>query len=101
VNKLFDTKYECENIFKDLVNNVGESYNSRILIAIGLFDFIEHLNRRYLAKEVESTITDSGFSKYRRLTRGYDHDWDEIIKLNPHIDPYIYGEGELRYWIEG
>ena len=44
-------------------------------------------------------IADAGFIKARRLTRGTKYDWDEIIHDNPSIDPYIFGEGEIRYLI--
>lgn len=57
------------------------------------------VNRRYLAAEIEDMLKECGFKDYRRLLRGADHDWDEIIHNHPEIDPYIYGEGEMRYWI--
>ena len=45
-------------------------------------------------------LREAGFEKFRRLNRGVSQDWDEIINSNPQIDPYIYGEGEMRYFIE-
>ena len=27
-------------------------------------------------------------------------DWDEIIHSNPQIDPYIYGEVEMRFLLQ-
>jgi SAM-dependent methyltransferase len=59
--------------------------------------FYVPLNRRYFAAEVETMVREIGFKKYNRLTRGIGYDWDEIIHENPGIDPYIYGEGEMRF----
>ncbi len=58
------------------------------------------INERYFAAEVDEMLKDTGFTDSRRLTRGSDHDWDEIIYSNPSIDPYIYGEGEMRFWLQ-
>jgi len=61
--------------------------------------FYVPINNRYLAYEVEAMLTRAGFKDFRRLQRGAEHDWDEIIFINPDIDNYIYGEGEMRYMI--
>jgi len=57
------------------------------------------ITRRYSKREVESMLMEAGFSKFTRLSRGVEYDWDESIHNHPHIDPYIYGEGEMRFWI--
>lgn len=62
--------------------------------------FYVPMHRRYYVGEVESMLREAGFTAFRRLTRGVGHDWDEIKHKNPHIHPYIYGEGEMRYWLE-
>jgi ubiquinone/menaquinone biosynthesis C-methylase UbiE len=59
--------------------------------------FYVPINNRYFESEVDDMLRRSGFSEFKRLKRGVAHDWDEIIKKYPHIDPYIYGEGEMRY----
>ena len=61
--------------------------------------FYVPMNRRYFIAEVEQMLKDAGFSEFRKLNRGMKFDWDEIIYENPVIDPYIYGEGEMRYLI--
>ena len=57
------------------------------------------IHNRYFASEVSEMINKAGFSNHKKLLRGTDYDWDEIIYNNPKIDPYIYGEGEMRFWI--
>ncbi len=59
--------------------------------------FYVPLNKRYFVHEVETMLKDTGFGKLRRLRRGTAYDWDEIIYKYPDIDPYIFGEGEMRY----
>jgi len=44
-------------------------------------------------------LDEAGFSSYKKLLRGVEYDWDEIIYNNKEIDPYIYGEGEMRFWL--
>jgi SAM-dependent methyltransferase len=61
--------------------------------------FYVPVHRRYFAAEVEDLLHDAGFADFRRLERGAGIDWDEIRYHNPQIDPYIYGEGEMRYLI--
>jgi ubiquinone/menaquinone biosynthesis C-methylase UbiE len=62
--------------------------------------FYVPINNRYSEKEIVSVLEKIGFKNYRRLNRGTEYDWDEIIFNHPDIDPYIYGEGEMRFWIE-
>jgi ubiquinone/menaquinone biosynthesis C-methylase UbiE len=60
------------------------------------------IQERYYQNEVEEMLKKEGFSNFRRLTRGADHDWDEIIYRKEVKIPYsFYGEGEMRYWIAG
>lgn len=59
--------------------------------------FFVPINNRYYYQEVCDMISKAGFRGYRRLQRGVSHDWDEIIHNNKDIDPYIYGEGEMRF----
>lgn len=61
--------------------------------------FYVPIHNRYFDAEVRQMLTDVGFKNVTRLKKGFEHDWDEIILNNPHIDPYIYGEGELRFWV--
>lgn len=58
------------------------------------------IQERYLVADVESMLRKTGFSRWQRLMRGCANDWDEIIYNNPHIDNYIYGEGEARFWLK-
>ncbi len=92
-----------------LLQNVPQSYTASLMKILGygpgrIFHrndfFYVPIHNRYSQKEVEELLASVGFVNFRRLTRGASHDWDEITHNNPHIDPYIYGEGEMRYWIE-
>lgn len=59
--------------------------------------FFVPVNNRYYYREVCEMITRAGFRGSRRLQRGVSHDWDEIIHTHQNIDPYIFGEGEMRF----
>ncbi len=59
------------------------------------------VNNRYFESEVEEMLCVAGFKDCRRLARGCEHDWDEIKNTHPDLDSYIYGEGEMRFWIVG
>lgn len=61
--------------------------------------FYVPVHNRYFQTEVEKMLKNAGFSDIRRLERGTEFDWDEIIYRHPRIDPYIFGEGEMRYII--
>jgi hypothetical protein len=61
--------------------------------------FYAPINNRYSINQVKTILKEIGFKKFERLKRGSDYDWDEIIFNNPDIDPYIYGEGEMRFWL--
>ena len=93
----------CRSLLFDLV---PQHYTQAVMKAMGyppgrIFHrsdfFYVPINNRYFAAEVEAMLRQTGFSDFRRLHRGAEHDWDEILHNNPHIDPYIYGEGEMRY----
>jgi len=61
--------------------------------------FYVPINNRYFENEIVMMLDETGFNDFKRLKRGTEYDWDEIIFNNPHIDPYIYGEGEMRFWL--
>lgn len=89
-----------------LLNTVPQHYTQTVMKAMGyppgrIFHrsdfFYVPINNRYFADEVEDMVRQAGFFHSQRLRRGAGHDWDEILHQNPHIDPYLYGEGEMRY----
>lgn len=95
---------------RTLLDGVAQSYTEALMKVLGypsgrifhrLDFFYVPVHRRYFAAEVETMLRDAGFTTFHRLLRGTGHDWDEIRHGNPHLHPYIYGEGEMRYWIEG
>lgn len=59
------------------------------------------IQNRYTAHETESMLQRAGFERFRRMRRGAPHDWDELMHVHPGLDPYFFGGGEMRYWIEG
>jgi ubiquinone/menaquinone biosynthesis C-methylase UbiE len=61
--------------------------------------FYVPINRRYFEAEVREMVTEVGLKIERRLLRGVSNDWDEIMMEHPTIDPYIFGEGEMRFWL--
>ena len=94
---------------RKLVSEIPQAFTQSLMSVMGyppgrIFhrsDFLYvPLNKRYFTKEVEEMIVSAGFSDFRRLNRGVEYDWDEIIYSNPGIDSYVFGEGEMRYLIE-
>ena len=91
---------------RKLLSNVPQGYTQVIMKLLGyppgrIFHrcdfFYVPIQNRYFQSEVERMISNAGFGRFRRLQRGVGYDWDEILHKNPNIDPYIYGEGEMRY----
>lgn len=91
---------------RGLLKDVPQAYTQSLMKAMGyppgrIFhrsDFLYvPVNNRYFAYEVEAMLEKAGFSGFRRLERGTQYDWDEIKYRYPGIDPYIFGEGEMRY----
>ena len=94
----------CRSILID----VPESYTVSVMKSLGYSSgrifhrndfFYVPINNRYYKKDIDNMLISSGFSEFVKLERGVDIDWDEIIHSNPNIDPYLYGEGEMRYFI--
>lgn len=89
-----------------LLDRVPQHYTQAVMKVMGyspgrIFHrsdfFYVPINNHYFAAEVEEMIRQAGYSDFQRLHRGAEVDWDEIMHQNPHIDPYLYGEGEMRY----
>jgi len=104
-NSLF---WDIVDFCRDLLKDVPQSYTQTVMKTLGyppgrIFHrsdfFYVPVNRRYFQSEIEKMLREAGFENFRRLKRGISTDWDEIIYNNPNIDPYIYGEGEMRYLI--
>lgn len=57
------------------------------------------IQHRYRECDVAGMLREAGFSGFERMRRGVGYDWDEVIYRNPKLDPYIYGEGEMRFWV--
>jgi len=100
--------WDVVDVCRLLLKDIPQSYTMELMKILGyppgrIFHrndfFYVPVNNRYLESEVEGMLKSSGFADFKRLYRGVAHDWDEIIYNNPDIDPYIYGEGEMRYWI--
>jgi ubiquinone/menaquinone biosynthesis C-methylase UbiE len=100
--------WDIVDLCRKLLSHVPQNYTQTVMQIMGyppgrifhrLDFFYVPINRRYFAHEVEAMLKGAGFKDFKRLKRGAAHDWDEIIHNNPHIDPYIYGEGEMRYLI--
>ncbi len=98
--------WDVVDFCRKLLAEVPQKYTQELMNVLGyppgrifhrLDFFYVPINRRYFPSEVEEMLMASGFSDYKRLNRGAAHDWDEIINNNPNIDPYIYGDGEIRY----
>ncbi len=95
----------CRSLLKD----VPQTYTTSLMKVLGYSSgrifhrndfFYVPIHNRYLVSEIENLLRSVGFKQWRRLRRGVKYDWDEIIHNHPHIDPYIYGEGELRYLLQ-
>ena len=91
-----------------LLADVPQSYVQHLMRVMGyppgrVFHRVDFwyvpIGRCYLESEVIGMLRETGFSRFRRLKRGVGFDWDEIIHEHPDIDPYIYGEGEMRFWV--
>lgn len=100
--------WDIVDICRSLLAHVPQEYTQSLMRNMGyppgrIFHradfFYVPVNNRYFASEVESMLRAAGFKKFKRLRRGAAHDWDEIIHGNPDIDPYIFGEGEMRYLV--
>lgn len=100
--------WDLVDFCRKLLSAVPQSYTQRVMEVMGyppgrIFHrtdfFYVPINRRYFQEELEKLLIEIGFGQFTRLKRGAVHDWDEIIYNNPSIDPYIYGEGEMRYLI--
>lgn len=101
--------WDIVSFCRKLLAAVPQSYTQALMKVMGyppgrIFHradfFYVPINNRYFAAEVEQLLQAVGFVNFRRLIRGAAHDWDEIMFSTPHIDPYIYGEGEMRYFIK-
>jgi ubiquinone/menaquinone biosynthesis C-methylase UbiE len=104
-----------ESLFWDIVDfcrkllaSVPQHYTQAVMKVLGyppgrIFHrtdfFYVPINNRYFETEIEEVLKEIGYKSIKRLKRGVEHDWDEIIHHNPNIDPYIYGEGEMRFMI--
>ena len=104
-----------ESLFWDIVDfcrkiltEVPQSFMQTLMKVLGyspgrIFHRVDFwyvpINNRYFYSEVTAMLDEAGFSSYRKLSRGADIDWDEIIYNNKEIDSYIYGDGEMRFWI--
>lgn len=101
--------WDIVDFCRELLRDIPQGYVQHVMKVMGYppgrifhradFWYVP-INRRYFAHEVEDILETAGFRSMRRLKRGCDHDWDEIIFHTSHIDPYIYGEGEMRYWLQ-
>lgn len=102
--------WDIVDFCRKLLHDVPQNYLQQLMKVMGyppgrIFHrsdfFYVPMHRRYLEEEVNSMLKTSGFSSFKRLKRGVQGiDWDEIIYENQDIDFYIYGEGEMRYWVE-
>ncbi len=100
--------WDIVDLCRKLLSTVPQGYTQSLMRDMGyppgrIFHrtdfFYVPLNKRYFASEVEAMLKDTGFGNFKRLKRGVQYDWDEIIYENPGIDPYIFGEGEMRYLV--
>jgi len=94
---------------RKLLNDVPEAYTIEVMKSIGYSSgrifhrndfFYVPIHNRYYKSEVIEMLNQVGFNNFRKLDRGTKNDWDEIIYNNSKIDPYIYGEGEMRFLIQ-
>jgi len=100
----WDTVDLCRRLLKE----IPQAYTQTVMKVMGYSPgrimhrcdfFYVPVHRRYFQSEVEAMLQEVNFSDFKRLYRGTDHDWDEIILNNPQIDNYIFGEGEMRFLI--
>jgi ubiquinone/menaquinone biosynthesis C-methylase UbiE len=101
--------WETVDFCRKILGEVTQNYTQLVMNILGyppgrIFHrsdfFYVPINNRYCEDEVVRLLVEAGFTNFRRLKRGVNNDWDEIIHNHPDIDPYIYGEGEMRFWIE-
>lgn len=100
--------WDAVDFCRELLKDVPQEYTQTLMKTLGyppgrIFHrcdfFYVPVNRRYFESEIDKMLKKSGFSSWKRLHRGVATDWDEIIHNNPKIDPYIYGEGEMRFLV--
>lgn len=100
--------WDIVDFCREILSDVPQSYMQVLMKVLGyppgrIFHRVDFwyvpINNRYFSSEVSTMLDEAGFSKHHRLLRGADHDWDEIIQNNKKIDHYIYGEGEMRFWL--
>ena len=100
--------WDVVDLCRSLLTGVPQAYVQSVMKVMGyppgrIFHRVDFwyapINRRYSRIEVENMLIEAGFSKFTRLSRGAEYDWDEILHNHPYMDPYIYGEGEMRFWI--
>jgi ubiquinone/menaquinone biosynthesis C-methylase UbiE len=100
--------WDIVDFCREILSDVPQSYMQELMKVLGYppgrifhradFWYVP-IHNRYFSSEVSSMLDEAGFSTHKRLLRGADIDWDEIIHNNKDIDPYIYGEGEMRFWL--
>jgi len=100
--------WDVVDFCRKILSDVPQHYTQMVMNVLGytpgrIFHrtdfFYVPINNRYLENEIVMMLDETGFNDFKRLKRGTEYDWDEIIFNNPHIDPYIYGEGEMRFWL--
>ncbi|MFC2170839.1 class I SAM-dependent methyltransferase [Calditrichota bacterium] len=100
--------WDTVDICRKLLEGISQAYTQTVMKVMGYTPgrimhrcdfFYVPVHRRYFASEVETMLREAGFTSFSRLERGAGIDWDEMKYQYPHLDPYIYGEGEMRYLI--
>jgi ubiquinone/menaquinone biosynthesis C-methylase UbiE len=100
--------WDVVDFCRNLLNEIPQHYTQMVMNVFGyppgrIFHrsdfFYVPINNRYYQDEIITMLNETGFTDFTRLKRGTEYDWDEIIFNNPDIDPYIYGEGEMRFWL--
>lgn len=100
--------WDMVDFCRNLLQSIPQNYMQTLMKTMGypagrIFHrcdfFYVPIHNRYYSSEVEQMLRELGFTDFKRLNRGIAYDWDEMIFHNPQMDPYIYGEGEMRYWI--
>jgi ubiquinone/menaquinone biosynthesis C-methylase UbiE len=101
--------WDIVSLCRDLLKDVEEEYTIMLMKLLGyspgrIFHrndfFYVPIHNRYYEDEVIDMLSSVGFTNFERLKRGVEFDWDEIIYRYPNIDPYIYGEGEMRFLLQ-
>ena len=99
--------WDIVSLCRYLLKGVSQRYTIELMKSLGYsagrifhrnYFFYVPIHNRYYESEVIEMLNKVGFTKIRRLKRGTNFDWDEIIYNYPNIDPYIYGEGEMRFF---